>query len=239
MRSPADAAQPAAVGMPVAQAVPAAQQPGDAYAWVAAAELQITDPAAAALLWQPTQRLHLRPFLGRAAGLADAAALLGMKKPAMSYWIKRLLELGLIRPCAPLLRGRHRLPQYRCVADRLVVSLRDAPLASYEAAFEDMGAHWQAMARPALGAALARQARWLALQISLREGGLATQVVSEGPGAPADDYLFCWGRLWLAARERDALRSELDALWEKYAALSDQAKPTATLLHLLAVPEGR
>ncbi len=216
-----------------------AAQAGEVTAWPVAAELHVTEPAAVALLWHPAQRLHLRPFLGQAAGLAEAAALLGMKKPAMSYWIKRLLEVGLIRPCAPLQRGRHRLPQYRCVADRLVVSLRDAPLASYEAAFDDMGAHWQASAGRALGAALARQAGWLALRISLREGGLATQVLSEGSGAPADDYLYCWGRLWLSAPERDALRGELDALWEKYAALSDQAKPTATLLHLLAVPEGR
>ena len=107
------------------------------------AERRVTDPAAVQLLWQPRRRLHLRPFLGRSASLAEAARLLGLKKPAMAYWIRRLLALGLIEPAPP---GRERgrdVPRYRCVADRLRVSLAQAPLDSQEAVFAETDALWQ------------------------------------------------------------------------------------------------
>ena len=198
-----------------------------------AEELTVTDRAAAEVLWHPLKRLHLRPFLGRAAGLAEAAALLGLKKPAMSYWIARLLEVGLIRRWP----AQRRTPRYRCIADRLVVSLRDAPLQSYEAVFDDIDAGWQAAARQALGRALALQAPQLALRIDAsRPGGLATVMQPPAPEAATDDFIYYWGRLWLTVPERQALRGELDTLWERYAALSDQAaKPCEVLVHLVAV----
>ncbi|MBX3605566.1 MAG: hypothetical protein KF788_09845 [Piscinibacter sp.] len=211
---------------------------GASGAWTPAAELHVSDPAAVALLWHPAKRVHLRPFLGQPAGLADAARSLGIQKTAMSYWIRRLLDTGLIRPCPEALAGGRRVPQYRCVADRLRLSLADAPLASHEAMFDDVDARWHPQTRRALGRAIARQARWLDLVIeSTGAAGLATQLVPGGPGAPADDFLYYRGRLWLDAGERDRLRAELDALWTRYAALSDRSKPHALLLHLVAVPE--
>lgn len=212
---------------------------GDANDWTPAEELRVTDPAAVALLWHPAKRVHLRPFIGRSAGLADAARSLGVKKTAMSYWIRRLLDTGLIRPCAAAPAGRP-VPRYRCVADRLRISLADAPLASHEAMFDDVDARWHPQTRQALGRAIARQAPWLDLVIeSTGPAGLATELVPNGPGAPPDDFLYYRGRLWLDAAERDRLRAELDALWSRYAALSDRAdKPHAVLVHMVAVPEG-
>lgn len=207
--------------------------------WTPAEELRVTAPAAVALLWHPAKRRHLRPFLGQAAGLADAARQLGMGKPAMSYWIRRLLDTGLIRPWpAEAVRGRA-VPMYRCVADRLRVGLADAPIASHEALFDDVDAGWLPQTRQALGRAVARQAKWLDLVISSRGGaGLASEAVPSRPGAPPDDFLYYRGRLWLAPAEQARLRSELDALWERYTALSDQrAQPNALLVHLVAVPE--
>ncbi|WP_200231691.1 hypothetical protein [Rubrivivax gelatinosus] len=209
--------------------------------WEAAPELRVVQPAAVEVLWHPAKRLHLRPFLGRAAGLAEAAALLGIRKPAMSYWVGRLTALGLIRPWALERRGRQRVLLYRCVADRLLVGLGDAPHASYEGVFDDAERRWQPDARAALGRSLARQAPWLALAISVGgPGGLQTELTAQAPGAPADDFLFCWGRLWLDAGEREQLRAELDALWDRWAARSDQiGKRCPTLLHLVTVPERR
>jgi hypothetical protein len=208
--------------------------------WTPAEELQVSDPAAVALLWHPAKRVHLRPFIGRSAGLADAARSLGVKKTAMSYWIRRLLDTGLIRPCAGAPGRGRQVPQYRCIAECLRISLADAPLASHEAMFDDVDARWHPQTRQALGRAIARQAPWLDLVIeSSGPAGLATQLVPHGPGAPADDFLYYRGRLWLEAGERDRLREELDALWSRYAALSDRAaKPHAVLVHMVAVPEG-
>lgn len=207
--------------------------------WVALPELTVSDAAAVEVLWHPAKRRHLGPFLGQSAGLADAALALDIQKTAMSYWIKKLVGVGLIRPCAPERRGGRRLPRYRCVADRLRVSLRDAPLASHEAVFDDVAAGWQPAARQALARSMARQAHALDLTIETSStGGMATAVLPRGDDAPPDDFIYYWGRLWLSAAEREQLRQEFDALWTRWAERSDRgAKPHAVLVHMLAVPE--
>ena len=215
-------------------------QPDDPPAWPVHAELQVSDPAAVEVLWHPAKRRHLAPFIGKSAGLAEAASALGIKKTAMSYWIGRLRDVGLIRLTGVDRRTRHKVPRYRCVADCLRVSLVNAPLSSHESVFNDVAAHWHPLTLQALARSLARQAPHLDLKVS-RAGpaGLSTQVLPRaGATAPPDDYIWFWGRLWLTAPEQEALRQELDALWDKYAALSDKStKPKATLLHLVTVPE--
>jgi DNA-binding transcriptional ArsR family regulator len=208
-------------------------------AWSPAAELRVTGADAVTILWHPAQRLHLRPFIGRAASLGEASQQLGVKKPAMSYWIGRLLAAGLIRPCGPARVGRQRVPTYRCVADRLRVSLKDAPLTSYESVFEDISARWQPASLQALACAVARQAPLLDLTIYIDgPGGLGTTVLPRSGQAPQDDFVYYWARLWLTPTERDALRAELDALWDRWSALSHaDTKPCATLVHLVHVGE--
>jgi DNA-binding MarR family transcriptional regulator len=207
--------------------------------WSPVAELRVTDADAVAILWHPARRLHLRPFLGRAAALGEAAQQLGLKKPVMSYWVKRLLAAGLIRPCGHARVGRQRVPTYRCVADRLRVSLKDAPLASYESVFEDVSARWQSATLQALARAVAPQAPALDLTIYVDgPGGLSTTLLPRAGQAPRDDFVFYWGRLWLTPAERDALRAELDALWDRWSALSNaDDKQCATLVHLVHVGE--
>lgn len=200
---------------------------------------RVHEPAAVDILWHPAKRFHLRPFLGQAAGLADAAALLGVKKTAMSYWIDRLQSTGLIRAWTPTRRAGRHVPRYRAVADCFRLHLADAPHGSYEAVFDDTSERWQPQARRALARSIARQAPWLALSVSVQPGrGLASTLEPLGDDAPPDDSLYYWARLWLRPEERDRLRTELDALWDRYAALSDQAgKPCPVLLHLMTVPE--
>jgi hypothetical protein len=202
-------------------------------------EMKVSDPAAVQVLWHPAKRLHLRPFLGRSAGLAEAAQLLGIKKTAMSYWIGRLLGVGLIRLVHVDRSSGHTVARYRCVADRLRVSLADAPLSSHEGVFDDADARWHPLTRHALARSLARQAPHLDLTVEASgPGGMATHLMPRGTGAPPDDYIYYRGRLWLSAAECRQLRQEIDAVWDKYAALTDQAtKPHAMLVHLVAVPE--
>ena len=207
--------------------------------WMAAPEHLVVDPAAIEVLWHPAKRLHLKPFIGKCADLAAAAAELGIRKPAMSYWIDRLLEVGLIRQTHVEKRLRHRVPFYRCVADHLRVGLVDAPLASYDDVFDEFQRRWATHSRQALAEALARQAPHLELHI--RPGGaagLATSILPRPGAVPQDDFIYYWARLWLTADENRQLRDELDALWEKYAALSDESgKPEQVVMHLLQAPE--
>jgi hypothetical protein len=214
-----------------------AMSPRDDTDWPA--ELKVTAPAAVEVLWHPAKRRHLAPFLGQSAGLADAARSLGVKKTAMSYWVRRLLDVGLIRLSDIEQRTRHKVPRYRCIADRLRISLADAPLSSHEAVFDDTDARWHPLARRALARSVARQAPWLDMVVEANGAkGLGVQLLPHGTGAPRDDFLYYWGRLWLTAAECDALRDSLDSLWSQYCALSDKEnKPQTMLFHLVAVPD--
>jgi DNA-binding transcriptional ArsR family regulator len=220
------------------QPMPRLKDEEDAH-WPVQAEMRVSDPAAVQLLWYPAKRVHLKPFMGRSVGLAEAANVLGIKKTAMSYWISRLLAVGLIRMRGVRKEPRHRVPLYRCVADRLHVSLTDAPLSSHEGVFDDMDARWHPLTRQALARSLARQAPWLDLKIeTLCTSGMQIELAARCAGAPPDDYIYYRARLWLTATERNQLRDDIDALWNRYAALSDQtSKSGAVLVHLVSVPE--
>ena len=211
-------------------------------AWVPAADLLVTHPAAVEILWLPDKRHYLKPFLGRSTDLAGASAELGMAKPAMSYWIKRLLEADLIRVERVEKRARHRVSFYRCVADRLRVSLEHAPMASYEAVFLDFSQRWQGQALAAMSRSLVKQAPQLELcLVPTATAGLSTTILPrDGHAPPPDDFLYYWSRLWLTEDETAALASELNALYDRYAALSDRTrKPVSSLMHLIHVREGR
>jgi DNA-binding transcriptional ArsR family regulator len=207
--------------------------------WPVQAEMRVSDPAAVRLLWYPAKRVHLKPFIGNSVGLAEAANALGIKKTAMSYWIGRLLAVGLIRMRGVRKEPRHRVPLYRCVADRLHVSLTDAPLSSHEGLFDDVDARWHPLTRQALARSVARQAPYLDLTIETSSTtGMQIELRAHSVDAPPDDFIYYRARLWLTAPDRDRLREDMDALWNRYAALSDQSrKAGAVLVHMVTVPE--
>lgn len=202
-------------------------------------ETTIQHPDAVQVLWHPSKRVYLKPFLGRSAGLAQAAKDLGVSKPAMSYWVKRLLALGLIRVRGRERQGRTTVTLYRGVADLLRVRLSDLPISCYEAVFEEVAARWRPAASRALTHSLSRQAPQLDLSVFVSDSaGLGIALLPRGPQTLTDDYLYYWGRLWITPAERTQLHQELDALWDRYAALSDRRHKTqAVLLHVMAVPE--
>lgn len=207
--------------------------------WTPEPELAVTDPAAIEILWHANKRIHLKPFLGRSADLAGASRELGVKKTAMSYWIQRLLDAGLIRVERVEKRARHVLTFYRCVADRLRVGLDAAPLESYEGVFDDFGRRWNGLAKAAMARSLARQAADLELCYSSQgAAGPFVTILPRDGRMPADDFIFYYARLWLTEDEKRALNAELNALYDKYAALSDKVnKKVPALLHLIEVRE--
>ncbi|HEX5684816.1 MAG TPA: winged helix-turn-helix domain-containing protein [Ideonella sp.] len=212
-------------------------------AWTPAAEQVVSDRAAVEILWHVEKRLHLKPFIGQSADLASAAAQLGISKPAMSYWIGRLMDAGLIRLVRIEKRGRHSISHYRCVADRLRVSLEEAPLSSYEGVLDDFTQRWQAQARTAMARSLAKQAPDLELCIANTgaAAGLFTTILPKpGRPAPPDDFIQYWARLWLTDAEANQLADELNALYDRYAALSDKTSKTVpTLMQLTQVRESQ
>jgi DNA-binding MarR family transcriptional regulator len=209
--------------------------------WEPAAELEVTDQAAVEILWHIEKRVNLQPFLGRSADLASAADQLHISKTRMSYWIDRLLQVGLIRLVRAEKRGRHRISHYRCVADRLRVRLDDAPLESYEGLLEDFSRRWEAQARAAMARSLARQAPDLELCIAntgAAAGMFTTVMPRPGRPTPPDDFIQYWARLWLTEEESAQLATELNALYDRFGALSDKTTKTVpTLIQLMHVRE--
>jgi len=207
--------------------------------WQAVEELVVTEPAAIEILWYPKKRIHLTPFLGHSTDLAGATSRLGIKKSAMSYWIDRLLAAGLIRVERVEKRTRHQVPYYRCVADRLRVALVDAPLESYEGVFDEFSQRWQGFAKSALARSLARQSKEVELIIAAGgASGISTTILPRAGAQPRDDFIYYWARLWLSTEEQQSLERDLNALWDKYALLSDKEhKPQTVLIHLIKVPE--
>lgn len=202
-------------------------------------ERLITDPVAVRLLWLPRQRRFLRPFLGRSASLAEAAQMLGVKKPAMSYWVHKLRDAGLIRETESATAAGRVARRYRSVADRLRVHMSDAPLDSHEGAFAETDTVWMQRLQPAMARALARQASQLDLTIEATASQGLNATLAPRPGAAArDEYVNNWARLWLTADERESLRQELDALFDRYGALSDRRhKRAVALLHVAMAPD--
>ena len=207
--------------------------------WNVQPELVVTDPAAIELLWHPDKRIHLKPFLGKPCDLAGAAQELAIKKTAMNYWIDRLLDVGLIRQTHVERRTRHRVPFYRCIADALRVGLAAVPIESIDDLLQDYQKRWRAFGNRALAECLARQAPHL--EMRLHRSGSAGVLQTILPRADAqlhDDFILYWSRLWLTREENIQLQAELNAIWDKYAALSnEQTKPEQVLMHLMHAPE--
>lgn len=207
--------------------------------WAPVADLLVTEERAAEILWRSDKRVHLKPFLGRESSLAEAAVELSIKKTAMSYWIDRLLEAGLIRRSRILRQGRNRIPYYRCVADQLRVGLEHAPFESLEHVLSEFSLRFRRDSEASLVRALSRQAHALELSfVQPDAAGIRSGVLTKTGVKIKDDFLYNWARLWLSDKHQDELKREMEVLWDKYEALSnqDQHKKT-TLMHLMLVPE--
>ncbi|MDX2004789.1 MAG: hypothetical protein SFU83_05875 [Meiothermus sp.] len=86
-------------------------------------ELVIEDPQVGAFLADPVSSEHLAPFMTGEKSLAEAALELGLSKSLMSYWVKKLLKLGLIRAARVEKRGRHHVSVYRASAGAFIVPI--------------------------------------------------------------------------------------------------------------------
>lgn len=58
---------------------------------------RVTDPAQAAIVADPIRSSFLRPFLGRACTVSEAAATLGCTPNAMLYRVRRMIDVGLLQ----------------------------------------------------------------------------------------------------------------------------------------------
>ncbi len=175
----------------------------------------VRDERTAVFLNDEARARLLFPFVAREISMAQAALEVGVKLNVMGYWVKRLLEMGLIETTR--LEPRHGSPirYYRSVTDQIIVPVALMPMVSdEELLMRRVDWHMRTFQRSA-----AHQGRKLYPDWHLRfyrnEGGRITwafeptiapgQVTVESP--PGVDI---WGQFWLAAEEAAELHQILE-----------------------------
>ncbi len=184
-------------------------------------EARINDRETALFLVNSSKNSVLRPFMAAEVSLAEAAKLLGVGKTKMSYWISRLLEMGLIAVVRIEKRGRYQSPIYRACADTFTFPLELVPVESDEAllAIHQAG-FWPEVYRSLSISARQHTAGWH-VRIQRMNSILHTDIL---PGSDdLEDGRICnhWGMLSLEATQARDMRSELRRVMGRYTALSN------------------
>jgi hypothetical protein len=194
--------------------------------------MQTTDPVIVQALCDFKVVHHLSPFLAKEATLSEASTLLGITSQRMSYWIGKLIKLGLIKFVRFEKQSRHQVAVYRSMEDEYVVpfsllgdgALLDFVRSTHATRFEQLE---RSMARN-----LSRRSASLQLRMWRDERGPFYAI--ENPRDATDtfgvaDEIY---PLWLDRDEIDALHREIRAMLAKYYALSDRKKSSTALLYI-------
>jgi DNA-binding transcriptional ArsR family regulator len=189
-------------------------------------------PLASRALCDYRARHYLAPFLARENTLTGACEALRVTPQRMSYWIAKLLKLGLLEFVRYEKQSRHRRAMYRSVEDAYTVplsALDDADLAR-------LMTSTQSVRFKQLQLSMLRNLRRhrRRLQLRLWHDGSGPFEAIENPHAP-DDYFGTANEtypLFLEANEVKQLHSDLRILLAKYYALSQRTKPAPVMLYI-------
>lgn len=195
----------------------------------------IDDPKVAAFLTDRVRSRHLDPFLGREATIGEAAAELGLSAPRMSYWVAKLLELGLLQLVGSRSESRHRVRVYRSAADSFVLSLDLLAANHVEILGQYFAPVWSRFLTSLAAAGARSDTGWLVR--FARSGDQAGFEIVPGSGSLDDVRVFnSWAKLTLTHERATELRRDLRELAERYAELQD---PTGVphWVHLASVED--
>lgn len=197
----------------------------------------VQTPEAAAFLIDGSKKRLLEPLLRRPCSLAEIAEELGLSKSRMSYWIHKMISLGLVEVVRVERRGRYPTSIYRAVAESFVFPIELLPVDSDEALLDmHYGDFW-----PRIKRSLSRSARRYAsgwqVRYVWRDHNIWVEIAPQGQTLEAARIFNRWGRLYLSAAQAQQLRQEMAALVDRYAPLSNQQTGQPHLFWLLSVEE--
>jgi hypothetical protein len=163
----------------------------------------------------------------------------------MSYWVTRLLQLGLV-----VAQAGGRGPLYRSVADHFVVPSELLRAQSLEQLFEvRAGQWWWQRLKHNLEVAVRRRETAWHMHVFRHEAGVMMQVAPVAPAQPNDtplggppqhnDLVNQWARQHLQPEQQLSLCDELEALLDKYRTLSRPGHGQTVLLHLAAIDDAQ
>ncbi|HKI57294.1 MAG TPA: hypothetical protein VKB31_09105 [Trueperaceae bacterium] len=107
----------------------------------------VREPAAAALLMNPTTLRQLAPFLGRERTVSQAAAEMGQLPNTVLKRVQRFLRVGLLEVAREAPRRGRAVKLYRTVAELFFVPFEATAAESLEAALAERDAYWERLLR--------------------------------------------------------------------------------------------
>jgi len=184
----------------------------------------VSDPAAAKAILDPDIRLHLAPFIGRAASVTQAAAGSGEKENTTLKRVRRFVDLGLLEVAAELPRAGRAIKLYRSAAEVFFVPFEATGAESLEAALAERDSYAERLLRRnVVQARLDTIGSWGTRVYRDVRGRLQVQtaltpdsnVTSLDPDAPA--VLSAWrDSLTLDFEDAKALQREMFELLQHY-----------------------
>lgn len=196
--------------------------------------LVITDPDVAAFISDRHRGRHLDPFLATERTVSEAAEELGVSPQRMHYWVKRMVDMGLVLPVRSEVRGRSRTAVFHSSADSYHLPLDVLPTSD----FETLELHFQPIWRQFLRSVVAAGRKYAdGWRVTYRrtEGRPAFHI--EPATLPASDvpFLNAWVRLELGPSQARELNSELAALLARYLKQPVSGNARGYLVHAAVV----
>lgn len=180
--------------------------------------LHLESPEAAIFLVELNSVLHLYPFMGGEASMAEAARRVGVSKSRMSYWLRKMLRMGVIEQTRVERRGKHDVPLYRATAETFTVSTDRVPAATDEEILTLNSRTFEAMERRSIVRSSSNNRPGWKLRLSFEERVPRLQMIPPDSSVEEGDVFNKWGCLALTAQQAAALRAELNELLQRYAA---------------------
>jgi hypothetical protein len=204
--------------------------------------LTITSAKVAAFLNDTTKNRFIAPFIARERSLSEAATIVGVKLNTMTYWVKKMLELKLIKQTRTESRKGSSVRYYCSVAEEIIVPIDLIPKESYEAVLqEQMQPLFEHLIRVNVRSALRQHPGLWNLHFYRRPDGVVWR--EDKPALPGGrralplPALNDWYRPTLTKESAKRLEHELVELLERYQAEGPQEGGKPYLAHIALVPD--
>jgi DNA-binding transcriptional ArsR family regulator len=200
-------------------------------------ECCINHAEAALFLLDGHKNRFVVPFLGLECSLAEAARAMGVSKSRMSYWVGRMLELGLIRVVRVEKRSRYNVPIYRSVADVFVFPIDLIPVESDEALLALQFGDFFPRAIRSLAMAGRKNADGWHVRVEREQGKVWVRILPEAGSLETAKLISEFGRLHLSEAQAAEMRREMRAVLNRFIGLSNSHSGKSHLYYFLAVEE--
>lgn len=105
--------------------------------------MTVSAPEVVAVLTDPVRLEQLKPFIGRAVSVSEAAQQEGVNPNTMWHWVKRLEGFGLVEVASEVPRAGRAVKHYRAVADTFFVPFDASPYPTLEDALAALDGQWE------------------------------------------------------------------------------------------------